>query len=90
MHRRMCWLSGSGSDDDSKVLHLQTSPQEPWRVYTAFPQLAVPDYRIPGGSRGWATYQKLMKAGWVLVPTSLAHQFNDDMSLVQNRELGNG
>lgn len=74
MPRQMCWLSKSGTDDE-KILHLQTAPHEPWQPYTAFPQYAAPDYREPDGSKGWATYQKLIKAGWTLVPSSQAKQF---------------
>ena len=74
MAGQMCWLSNSGINGE-KILHLQTAPNEPWRPYTAFPQYAVPDYRIPGGSKGWATYQKLMKAGWSLVPSARAQEF---------------
>lgn len=71
MIREMCWLSSVGTDG-TKILHLRTSPQEGWRPYTAFPQYAAPDYLVPGGSKGWATYQKLMKAGWKLIPTAQA------------------
>lgn len=74
MSKRMCWLSQSGGDKE-KILHLQTAPNQPWKPYTAFPQYAVPDYRIPGGSKGWATYQKLFKAGWTLVSSSRAQEF---------------
>jgi hypothetical protein len=74
MLRQMCWLSKS-SGDDEKILHLQTSPGQPWRPYTAFPQFSVPDYRIPRGSKGWATYQKLLKAGWTLVPSARGSEF---------------
>jgi hypothetical protein len=73
MQRQMCWLSCSAGDGE-KILHLRNAPHEPWRPYTAFPQFVVPDYRIPGGSKGWATYQKLLKAGWDLVPSALAHK----------------
>ena len=69
MLRQMCWLSRFGTNED-KILHLRTAPHEAWRPYTAFPQFSVPDHRIPKGSKGWATYQKLMKAGWVLVPST--------------------
>ena len=69
MMRQMCWLSRFG-DTEEKVLHLRTASHEAWRPYTAFPQYAVPDYRIPGGSKGWATYQKLRQAGWVLIPSA--------------------
>ncbi len=73
---QMCWLSKSGGDDE-KILHLQTAPGQPWQPYTAFPQFLVPDYRIPRGSKGWATYQKLLKAGWTLVPSARGNEFAD-------------
>ncbi|MBD0346140.1 MAG: hypothetical protein ICV63_15220 [Coleofasciculus sp. Co-bin14] len=69
MQRQMCWLSSFGTSGQ-KILHLRTAPNEPWRPYTAFPQYSVPDHRIPKGSKGWATYQKLRQAGWVLVPSA--------------------
>jgi hypothetical protein len=75
MERQMCWLSKS-SGDGEKILHLQAAPNQPWRPYTAFPQFAVPDYQVPGGSKGWATYQKLLKAGWTLVPSARANEFS--------------
>ena len=37
MLRQMCWLPKS-SGDDEKILYLQTTPGQPWRPYTAFPQ----------------------------------------------------
>lgn len=63
---KMAWLS-STVGDGTKILFLQPDPTRPFRPYTAFPHLKVPDYRIEGGSRGWATYQKLFKLGWELV-----------------------
>jgi hypothetical protein len=80
MQRQMCWLSKSPNSDDEKILYLQTAPGQPWRPYTAFPQYAVPDYRIPGGSKGWATYQKLLKAGWTLVPSARASEFGHSVN----------
>lgn len=74
MLKRMCWLSNS-SGEGEKILHLQTAPHEPWRPYTSFPQYAVPDYPIPGGTKGWATYQKLLKSNWTLIPSSRAQEF---------------
>ena len=65
MLKQMCWLSMMGSNEE-KVLHLRTAPNQPWRPYTAFPEYAVSDYRIAGGSKGWATYQKLKSEGWTL------------------------
>jgi hypothetical protein len=69
MMRQMCWLSRFGNTEE-KVLHLRTAPNEPWQPYTAFPQYVVPDYPLPGGSKGWATAQKLMQADWVLIPSA--------------------
>jgi hypothetical protein len=69
MLKQMCWLSPSGTTGE-KILHLRTEPNHPWQPYTAFPHYAVPDYQIPGGSKGWATYQKLMIQGWSLVPST--------------------
>ena len=69
MAGQMCWLSALGGDGE-KTLHLRLQAHEPWKPYKAFPQFAVPDYQIPGGSKGWATYQKLFKAGWTLVPSN--------------------
>ena len=77
--KRMCWLSKSGQNTE-KILHLQTAPNEPWRPYTAFRQIAVPDYKIPGGSKGWATYQKLLKAGWTLVASARANEFSPSIT----------
>ncbi|MCT7951333.1 hypothetical protein NG798_16145 [Ancylothrix sp. C2] len=66
MVKEMCWLSAMGNDGQ-KILHLRTQANQPWRPYTSFPQFSVPDYRIPGGSKGWATYQKLRNEGWALI-----------------------
>ncbi|MCC5636063.1 hypothetical protein LC593_09375 [Nostoc sp. CHAB 5844] len=87
MHRQMCWLSNSG--DSEKILYLQVEANKSWRPYTAYPQFAVPDYQIPGGSKGWATYQKLLKAGWTLVPSARANEFGTQVqyseSMIQNQ-----
>lgn len=71
MLREMCWLSPLGRDG-TKILHLRTHAQQTWQPYTAFPEYRVPDYQVPKGSRGWATYQTLLSQGWVLVPSSIA------------------
>ncbi|MBA3924135.1 MAG: hypothetical protein H0X31_21520 [Nostocaceae cyanobacterium] len=83
MYRQMCWLLKSDSKTEM-ALHLQTAPSEPWRPYTAFPQYAVPDYKMVNGSKGWATYQKLLKAGWTLVPTARAKEFS---SAIENSKV---
>ncbi|EKF00719.1 hypothetical protein FDUTEX481_08869 [Tolypothrix sp. PCC 7601] len=86
MQGQMCWLSSLGADGE-KILHLQASPNQPWRPYNACREYAVPDYKIPGGSKGWATYQKLLKAGWTLVPSARANEFvnNYSDSIIQNQ-----
>ncbi len=68
MLKEMCWLAAMGTDGQ-KILHLRTQPNQPWRPYTFFPQYSVPDYKIEGGSKGWATYQKLRLEGWTLLPS---------------------
>jgi hypothetical protein len=73
MTGQMSWLSTFGSNGN-KILHLRLEPNQPWQPYTAYPQISVPDYPIPKGSKGWATYQKLMQAGWELVPSAQAYE----------------
>lgn len=70
MEKQMCWLPRMGKENAEKILHLRTAPHQPWRPYTAFPQYAAPDYREPGGSKGWATFQKLKQLGWTLISSS--------------------
>lgn len=71
MSGQMCWLAALGSSEQ-KILHLRENPLKPWQPYTAFPQYKVPDLDIPGASKGWTTYQKMMKAGWQLVSSAEA------------------
>jgi hypothetical protein len=73
MFKQMCWLATLESNDE-KILHLRTHPSQPWRPYTAYPEYAVPDDKIPDGSKGWATYQKLIRADWALVPSTQVAQ----------------
>jgi len=61
----MCWMA-TFATSGTKILHLRLHSHEPWKPYTAFPQHSVPDYRVSDGSKGWATYQKLLKEGWQL------------------------
>ena len=67
---QMRWQSKISGQDSEKILFLSPSGTVLWRPYNVFPQFAVPDYQIPGGSKGWATFQKLLKAGWELVPSN--------------------
>ncbi len=76
---QMCWLAQYESDG-TKILHLRLKPEQPWKPYTAFPGLAVKDYPMPGGSKGWATYQKLFKANWELVSSSETHTTDKEVS----------
>jgi hypothetical protein len=66
---QMCWLRLFGAP--AHILHLRLDASKPWRSYHSFP-FAVPDYRIPGGSKGWATYHILHEAGWALISTQEA------------------
>jgi hypothetical protein len=69
MTGQMCWLTKFGGNGEL-ILHLRLEPHQPWKPYALCPGLAVPDYPIPKGSKGWATYQKLFQAGWTLIPTA--------------------
>jgi hypothetical protein len=71
MSGQICWLS-SFSSGGKLTLHLRQKSHHPWRPHTAFPELCIPDYRIPGGSKGWATSQKLIQSGWKIISTSQA------------------
>lgn len=66
---QMQWRSATLNG--TKSLYLRRNSYESWVPYTCFPLLAVPDPVFAGvpHSKGWATYQKLFKAGWVLVPS---------------------
>jgi hypothetical protein len=81
--KEMSWLSCNGNE--LKVaLHLREYPHQPWRVYSASPY-GVPDYKIPGGSKGWATFQKLRKIGWTLISKEQAKS-STSKALVNARE----
>lgn len=67
MNGQMCWLSKFGGNGEL-ILHLRLDPHQPWKPYTQFPHLTVPDYDVPGASKGFATSQKLLSAGWTLLP----------------------
>jgi hypothetical protein len=74
MAGQMCWLPRRGTDGE-KILYLRLTSNAAWLPYTAHPHLSVPDYRdIPNGSKGWATCQKLIKAGWNLLPSPKSYE----------------
>lgn len=83
MKGQMCWLSNSGLDGE-KILHLRLNYNDAWTPYTAMPRYSVPDYRdFANGSKGWATFQKLLKAGWKLIPNSEVNR----AELIKNSSL---
>jgi hypothetical protein len=76
MKGQMCWLPHR--DNNSKImLHLREYPYQSWRPYTSYSQYSVPDYPVPGGSKGWATYQKLREAGWTLIASDRAYSTSE-------------
>ena len=84
MRGQMCWmpkLAGNGE----KILHLRLNSWEPWKPYTAFPQYSVPDYRVPRGSKGWSSYQRLLGEKWTLVPSPDAVANAQTFGLVEEK-----
>jgi hypothetical protein len=75
MAGQLCWIPKFGGDGQL-ALHLRKDPQHPWRLYTHFPELCVPDYPIPRGSKGWATSQRLLNAGWEIISTEQARSIS--------------
>ncbi|AFY96749.1 hypothetical protein [Chamaesiphon minutus] len=73
MAGQICWISKLGSNGQLS-LHLRLESYHPWKPHTAFPHLCVPDYQIPNGTKGWATCQKLLQAGWTIISTEQARQ----------------
>jgi hypothetical protein len=71
MSGQMCWLSSS-NNEDQLILHLRERSFDSWLPYTTCTHYKVPDYLIPGGSKGWSTYQHLRQAGWTVIPTAQA------------------
>lgn len=62
----MAWFSLS--ENGNKILYLNKAGQG-WKPYTHsdFARVIALDYKIAGGSKGFATFQKLLKCGWVAV-----------------------
>lgn len=76
MAGQLCWLPKFGSNG-KLALHLRLEPYHPWKPHTAFPHLCCGDYPIPNGTKGWATSQKLLAAGWTIVPTDRGRESID-------------
>jgi hypothetical protein len=84
MTGQLCWIPTFGSKG-KLALHLRLESFHPWKPYTTFPGLCVPDYPIAGGSKGWATSQKLLQAGWTAISTQQAQRsFDRPMSNLIN------
>jgi hypothetical protein len=79
MSGQLCWLPKFGGNG-TLTLHLRLTPSQPWKPYTAYPGLCIPDYPIAQGSKGWATSQKLLQSNWTVVPTCKAQASFDDYS----------
>lgn len=69
--RQMCWLPFN-ENQLKIVLYLREYSHQSWQVYTVSPY-AVPDYKVPGGSKGWATFQKFRKIGWKIISSQEAN-----------------
>lgn len=80
MTGQLCWMAKFGSNGE-KTLHLRLEPNQPWKPYNLFPGLAVPDYPVPRGSKGWTTSQKLLQAGWTLIPSDQAQTYAANPSI---------
>jgi hypothetical protein len=81
MAGQLCWIPKFGSQGQL-ALHLRLEPYHPWKPHTAFPHLC--------GSKGWATCQKLLKAGWTIISTEQARQsFVGAASALENPPASN-
>ena len=83
MDRQMCWILDS-HNRQTIILHLREHAYQPWKPYNTS-KYSVPDYRVPCGSKGWATYQHLRKAGWNLIPTAQANSSTASAPNVVNK-----
>lgn len=66
--KEMQWRSLSGTDKDEKILFINDS-KFGWVPYYKS-SLKVPDYNIPGGSKGYSTMQRLLKLGYTIIPSN--------------------
>jgi hypothetical protein len=72
MTGQMRWLPTFTSDGEL-VLHLRMSSNQAWSLYTSFPEYTVPEHKIREGSKGYATFQSLLRAGWSTVASPKSH-----------------
>jgi hypothetical protein len=62
----LSWRPVHGAEN-TKELYISKTVDGPWEHYSKHP-LKVADYNIPNGSKGYATMQRLLKNGWVMLP----------------------
>ncbi|MDV3349242.1 hypothetical protein D0962_22535 [Leptolyngbyaceae cyanobacterium CCMR0082] len=73
MIKQMAWLPQDNGQE--KILHLRIEQGTSWRPYTMFPQFISPDH-MAIGSRGFSTFQKLLREGWELIASDQASQLS--------------
>ncbi|BAZ46638.1 hypothetical protein NIES4102_36740 [Chondrocystis sp. NIES-4102] len=83
MDKQMCWLQDS-NNRAIIILHLREYAYQPWKPYNTS-KYAVPDYRVPRGSKGWATYQHLRQAGWNLIATADAYKYSPSANVIPQK-----
>ncbi len=81
MRGQMCWLYPGGLSNVQRVLHLRAQAEQPWQPYTHCHEFMVADHNIPGGSKGWATYQLRLREGWQVVASTGHHSLSHADSL---------
>ena len=72
--KEMAWLEPRSANlptlmEGSKILHLgiYENGRRIWKPYWDFPQFAIIPEPIEAMSKGYATMQKLLTAGWTLI-----------------------
>lgn len=71
---QMAWYSPTENGD--RVLYINHN--DTWLPYTQTP-FALPDYLIPGGSKGYATMQFLLMRGYKIVSSE---QVQDEINAI--------
>jgi len=59
---RMSW---SRNVSGEMILYVKEGDETSWKPYYMVNNYE-PDYDVKNGSKGWATYQKLSRLGWLL------------------------
>jgi hypothetical protein len=89
MNGQLCWMPTFGSKG-KLALYLRLESFHQWKPHTAFPGLCISDYPIAAGSKGWATSQKLLQAGWTAISTQQSQRsFVGVASELRNQPMSN-